>query len=989
MDQYTVETTDTSEAEVYVPVTMDVKPGRLAHLTCAAVGETPSITLYGMTTQFTSTGKNLVENTLGLADGQNNTVVCNEVTYKRLTDGRYTLSGTTKGGSFRFWLKGSTESSVPCFTLTAGTAYTIRDCQLFVGGNTYIASGSHTPTEDTLVYGVCMLIGNNLTYDKTRIRYPMVVAGNDDTWEPYTGGNRAAYLSGVQLSGKEISLSGKNLIKLKNEEKTISGVTVTVQEDGTVSMEDKCTADSLMTLSDFSLPAGTYTLSCGDVSADGAAAVQIREREGNKVVGASLAYVGVSRSSQSFTLQEKTDLRCQLVVHKDHEINGTFHVQLESGAAGTDFMPSTQQALSATWGEGIPGIPVSSGGNYGDAQGQRWVCDTLELPEGKYTQRIGQVTLTGSTTETWVQDEARSADGYHCFRLNLSDKKQGIDNLLCSHFTVAAEAAANVVMGSAEEENPSPVYFYVPTDTFTSETDLIESWKEFLQNNNITLQYELQETVELDVQTAVVGECVIKDAESYIYTDCGANLRVSYLVGIKPCVRTIVQDWVTPEMFGAKADGVSDDTVALQSAITFCINNEKPLYLAAGTYAVYDTLHIPGHLVITGTAVEQGLCGTTILCKGIQDSSSACIKIGVISNSTDLFPRVRMHNIVLQNDAGSNALCGISATRCIHSDFENITVRDFPDYGFCFFSDWVEADLVKASLYNNTFKRCYAYNAHYGFYFDGGFSDCEFDYCGAYIKSKDFQKRFDAPTCGFYIDFEGNTNRASNDVRFLRFGCASYDYGIYKAEKAILRNVLFDACDIELFKKGGIYLETSEGKVESTSIIVQNCYLKATKQEEGTNSTNAEGLVYGIYFGKVYNGEIKCCNFEKFSVSEENDKVIAVQVNEACRNVFVSNPTNVSRTVLRVEASVCPRVYVNDSGFLVSGEIVIDGSTWLEKRVILQGVWNSSNGSFPTDYAAGSVLFYADIGRPVWFNGTDWVEGSGTIVSVLAQNEEQ
>ena len=42
---------------------------------------------------------------------------------------------------------------------------------------------------------------------------------------------------------------------------------------------------------------------------------------------------------------------------------------------------------------GLPGIPVTAGGNYIDANGQRWICDEIDFARGVYVQRIGKADL--------------------------------------------------------------------------------------------------------------------------------------------------------------------------------------------------------------------------------------------------------------------------------------------------------------------------------------------------------------------------------------------------------------------------------------------------------------------------------------------------------------------------------------------------------------------------------------------------------------------
>ena len=61
------------------------------------------------------------------------------------------------------------------------------------------------------------------------------------------------------------------------------------------------------------------------------------------------------------------------------------------------------QTLTLPTPNGLPGIPVTSGGNYTDQQGQQWVCDEVDLERGVKVQRVSAVDLSTceitSTTE--------------------------------------------------------------------------------------------------------------------------------------------------------------------------------------------------------------------------------------------------------------------------------------------------------------------------------------------------------------------------------------------------------------------------------------------------------------------------------------------------------------------------------------------------------------------------------------------------------------
>ena len=61
------------------------------------------------------------------------------------------------------------------------------------------------------------------------------------------------------------------------------------------------------------------------------------------------------------------------------------------------------QTLTLLTPNGLPGIPVTSGGNYTDSTGQQWVCDEVDLERGVKVQRVGKTqvnTKNGTPEET-------------------------------------------------------------------------------------------------------------------------------------------------------------------------------------------------------------------------------------------------------------------------------------------------------------------------------------------------------------------------------------------------------------------------------------------------------------------------------------------------------------------------------------------------------------------------------------------------------------
>ena len=70
--------------------------------------------------------------------------------------------------------------------------------------------------------------------------------------------------------------------------------------------------------------------------------------------------------------------------------SGSVAVTLSDGDGKT-------QTLTLFTPNGLPGIPVTSGGNYTDQSGQQWMCDEVDLERGVKVQKVGKL----SDTKNW------------------------------------------------------------------------------------------------------------------------------------------------------------------------------------------------------------------------------------------------------------------------------------------------------------------------------------------------------------------------------------------------------------------------------------------------------------------------------------------------------------------------------------------------------------------------------------------------------------
>lgn len=74
------------------------------------------------------------------------------------------------------------------------------------------------------------------------------------------------------------------------------------------------------------------------------------------------------------------------------------NVCLTWNASSPDYEPYREQLLTLPTPNGLPGIPVASGGNYTDPQGQQWVCDEVDLERGVKVQRVDKTAFDSTKT---------------------------------------------------------------------------------------------------------------------------------------------------------------------------------------------------------------------------------------------------------------------------------------------------------------------------------------------------------------------------------------------------------------------------------------------------------------------------------------------------------------------------------------------------------------------------------------------------------------
>lgn len=143
------------------------------------------------------------------------------------------------------------------------------------------------------------------------------------------------------------------------------------------------------------------------------------------------------------------------------------------------------QTLTLLTPNGLPGIPVTSGGNYTDPQGQQWVCDEVDLERGVKVQRVKRVDISSLDKSYW---DFRGDIGANTSSTRYKNNAVMID------FKSNAPAMSNILpVGVANIKNTfrlvaTPLYLY-QFNLDSSEFPTVESWIEYLEANTVLIIY--------------------------------------------------------------------------------------------------------------------------------------------------------------------------------------------------------------------------------------------------------------------------------------------------------------------------------------------------------------------------------------------------------------------------------------------------------------------------------------------------------------------
>lgn len=324
---------------------------------------------------------------------------------------------------------------------------------------------------------------------------------------------------------------GKNLIDSAVWEDTeYEGVTTTRNADGSITVKGANMASYVVNhpvTASLILQPGTYSLSGGSTE-DNCYLVMAYEQENGMT--------SFQVSPATFVIEEEnTPALIYLQVAVGTSVDVTIYPQLECGDAITDYEPyqdgGTANVLTPN---GLPGIPVTSGGNYTDENGQQWICDEIDLVRGIYVKNVHSVAID----DTYQWAIANCIDGVnilYCDGLLLP--KTGQDAGFCSHFQYGFHSAYSGLDGYIGIQNERVANQYVRiwvATTMSRDEFMAYVANQYAMGTPLTICYPTvkEERALEDGEGGDFRSMTSQARNTTICNDAGAGMTVRYLTDL-------------------------------------------------------------------------------------------------------------------------------------------------------------------------------------------------------------------------------------------------------------------------------------------------------------------------------------------------------------------------------------------------------------------------------------------------------------------------
>lgn len=219
-------------------------------------------------------------------------------------------------------------------------------------------------------------------------------------------------------------------------------------------------------------------------------------------------------------------------------------VQIERGSTPTAYEPHKAQTCSVSTPNGLHGIPVTSGGNYTDANGQQWICDEIDFARGVLIKRVTTMTLVGDTSEN-IRFQNVNAHGIANFYISIESLPAKSFNLAKSNrLPLQRDMIADATTEGLHLAAPNGIYLRIASDRASDENPLkmvLQQWN--AEGNALQICYALATPIEIPLseeEIAAFDALHTYRDHTTVSNDASAHMELEYVMDARKYIDSMI-----------------------------------------------------------------------------------------------------------------------------------------------------------------------------------------------------------------------------------------------------------------------------------------------------------------------------------------------------------------------------------------------------------------------------------------------------------------
>ena len=209
------------------------------------------------------------------------------------------------------------------------------------------------------------------------------------------------------------------------------------------------------------------------------------------------------------------------------EDEAAFSELMVSLDSSTTYSPYREQLLTLPTPNGLPGIPVTSGGNYTDQNGQQWICDEVDLERGVKVQRVKVKEL--SPDDAWKYRKLDSGNNNFQERIFAGDMAKSGPPCFCNILPFKGVIWDDNIRNLPKiyANNQEITVSFPPSSKYSS----LESFKQLLTDVKSVICYSLATPIETPLTPAEIAAykaLTAYDPDTVVQASDGAGVKLEY-----------------------------------------------------------------------------------------------------------------------------------------------------------------------------------------------------------------------------------------------------------------------------------------------------------------------------------------------------------------------------------------------------------------------------------------------------------------------------